>query len=141
MYQKQFLSFRVAVPIVLTILSITGCSTIGPPKDSVAAADLAVREANKSKAPQYSPLELRRATDKLDEAKRAMDKQEYIRARRLAEEAQEYIRARRLAEEALVDAQLAEAKAASEDARRTASDVRQSLETLRREAQRSSGGD
>jgi hypothetical protein len=128
MYQKQFLSFRVAVPIVLTILSITGCSTIGPPKDSVAAADLAVREANKSKAPQYSPLELRRATDKLDEAKRAMDKEEYIRARRLAEEA-------------LVDAQLAEAKAASEDARRTASDVRQSLETLRREAQRSSGGD
>jgi Domain of unknown function (DUF4398) len=128
MYQKQFLSFRVAVPIVLTILSITGCSTIGPPKDSVAAADLAVREANKSKAPQYSPLELRRATDKLDEAKRAMDKEEYTRARRLAEEA-------------LVDAQLAEAKAASEDARRTASDVRQSLETLRREAQRSSGGD
>src|SRR4029434_8956684 len=107
MYQKQFLSFRVAVPIVLTILSITGCSTIGPPKDSVAAADLAVREANKSKAPQYSPLELRRATCKLDESKRAMDKEEYIRARRLAEEA-------------LVDAQLAEAKAASEDARRTA---------------------
>lgn len=128
MYQKRFFSFRVAVPIVLTILSITGCTTIGPPKDSVAAADLAVREANKSKAPQYSPLELRRATDKLDEAKRAMDKEDYIRARRLAEEA-------------LVDAQLAEAKAASEDARRTASDVRQSLETLRREAQRSSGGD
>jgi hypothetical protein len=127
MYQKQVFSFRFAVPIVLMILSITGCSTIGPPKDSVAAADLAVRQANKSKAPQYSPLELRRAMDKLDEAKRAMDKEEYIRARRLAEEA-------------LVDAQLAEAKAASEDARRTASDVRQSLETLRREAQRSSGG-
>lgn len=127
MYHRQFFSFRIAVPFILTMLGIAGCSTVGPPKDSVAAADLAVREASKSKAPQYSPLELRRATDKLDEAKRAMDKKEYIRARRLADEA-------------LVDAQLAEAKAASEDARRDASDVRQSLETLRREAERSSRG-
>lgn len=127
MYHRQFFSFRIAVPFILTMLGIAGCSMVGPPKDSVAAADLAVREASKSKAPQYSPLELRRATDKLDEAKRAMDKKEYIRARRLADEA-------------LVDAQLAEAKAASEDARRDASDVRQSLETLRREAERSSRG-
>jgi hypothetical protein len=124
---KQFLSLGIAAPFVFTILSLAGCSTVPPPKDSIAAADLAVREANKSKAPQYSPLELRKAMDKLDEAKRAMDKEEYIRARRLAEEA-------------LVDAQLAEAKAASEDARRAANDVRQSLETLRREAERSSRG-
>lgn len=127
MCRKQFVSFGVGIPFVFTVLSIAGCSTVGPPKDSVAAADLAVREASKSKAPQYSPLELRRATDKLDEAKRAMNKKDYIQARRLADEA-------------LVDAQLAEAKAASEDARREASDVRQSLETLRREAERSSRG-
>ena len=125
MWQKQFLLFWIGAPLALTVLA--GCSTIGPPKDSLAAADLAVQQANKSKAPQYSPLELRMAMDKLDEAKRAMAKEEYIKARRLAEEA-------------LVDAQLAEAKAASEDARRTASDVRQSLETLRREAERSSRG-
>jgi hypothetical protein len=55
-------------------------------------------------------------------------------------EKEEYTRARRLAEEALVDAQLAEAKADSEEARRAANDLRQSLETLRREAQRSSQG-
>jgi hypothetical protein len=122
---KRLLSL--GVPFVLAALSVAGCSTVSPPKDSVAAADLAVKEANKSKAPQYSPLELRKAMDKLDEAKRAMTKKEYVQARRLAEEA-------------LVDAQLAEAKAASEDARRTASDVRQSLETLRREAERSSRG-
>ena len=127
MYQKQFLSFRIGVPIVLTLLGVAGCSTAGPPKDSMAAADLAIKEANKSKAPQYSPLELRKAMDKFDEAKRAMNKEEYTRARRLAEEA-------------LVDAQLAEAKAASEDARQTASDLRQSLETLRREAARASRG-
>jgi hypothetical protein len=127
MHTKHFFSFWLSVPFILTALSVTGCSTVGPPKDSVAAAELAVQEANKSKAPQYSPLELRMAADKLDEAKRAMNKEEYTLARRLAEEA-------------LVDAQVAEAKAASEDARRAASDLRQSLETLRREAERSSRG-
>jgi hypothetical protein len=127
MHAKHFLSFWFSVPFIVTALIVTGCSTVGPPKDSVAAAELAVQEANKSKAPQYSPLELRMASDKLDEAKRAMNKKEYTQARRLAEEA-------------LVDAQVAEAKAASEDARRAAIDLRESLETLRREAERSSRG-
>jgi hypothetical protein len=125
MWQKRILLFWISAPLALTVFA--GCSTIGPPKDSLAAADLAVQQANKSKASQYAPLELRKAMDKLDEAKRAMTKEEYTTARRLAEEA-------------LVDAQLAEAKAASEDARRVATDVRQSLETLRREAERSSRG-
>ena len=127
MYQKQFPSFWIGVPLVLTVLSVAGCSTVGPPKDSVAAAELAVQQANKSKAPQYSPLELRMAADKLEEAKRAMNKKEYTLARRLAEEA-------------LVDAQVAEAKTASEDARRAANDMRENIETLRREAERSSRG-
>jgi hypothetical protein len=126
MHTKYGFSFWL-IPFVLAILGVTGCSTVAPPKDRMAAAELALQEANKSKAPQYAPLELRMAADKLDEAKRAMNKEEYILARRLAEEA-------------LVDAQLAEAKAASEDARRAASDLRQSLETLRREAERSSRG-
>jgi hypothetical protein len=127
MHTKHFFSFWDSVPLVLAALSTIGCSTVGPPKDSMAAAELAVQQANKSKAPQYSPLELRMAMDKLDEAKRAMNKKDYTVARRLAEEA-------------LVDAQVAEAKAASEDARRAASDLKESLETLRREAQRSSQG-
>ncbi|HEY7316028.1 MAG TPA: DUF4398 domain-containing protein [Candidatus Binatia bacterium] len=125
MWQKRFLLFSIGAPLALAVLA--GCSTISPPKGDLAAADLAVQQANKSKAPQYSPLELRKAMDKLDEAKRAMSKEEYLKARDLAEEA-------------LVDAQLAEAKADSEDAKRTASDLRQSLETLRREAERSSLG-
>jgi hypothetical protein len=127
MHKKYSCSFWLSVPVVVAALSVTGCSTVAPPKEQLAAAELAVQQANKSKAPQYSPLELRMAMDKLDEAKRAMNKEEYTLARRLAEEA-------------LVDAQVAEAKAASEDARRAASDLRQSLETLRREAERSSRG-
>jgi hypothetical protein len=88
---------------------------------------LAIQDATKSKASQYAPLELRMARDKFDKAQRAMNNKEYIHARRLAEEA-------------LVDAELAEAKASSEDARRTANELQQSLETLRREAERASRG-
>lgn len=127
MHMRYGFSVWLSVPFVLAALSVTSCSTVGPPKENIASAELAVQQANKSKAPQYSPLELRMATDKLDEAKKAMNKEQYTLARRLAEEA-------------LVDAQVAEAKAASEDARRAASDLRQSLETLRREAERSGRG-
>jgi Domain of unknown function (DUF4398) len=126
MRRNKLLTF-ICPPLLILGLSVAGCSTVASPKDSIAAADLAVKGASKSKAPEYSPLELRMATDKLDSAKRAMDRKEYTQARRLAEEA-------------LVDAQAAEAKASSEDARRAASDLRQSLETLRREAQRASQG-
>lgn len=124
---KKTSSILIGPALLVLGLNFAGCSTVAPPKDSIAAAELAVKEASKSKAPEYSPLELRMATDKLDSAKRAMENKKYVDARRLAEEA-------------LVDAQTAEAKAASESARRAASDLRQNLETLRREAERASQG-
>jgi hypothetical protein len=123
--QIPFVSLGVAFASLLAVA--TGCSTVGPPKAEIAAADLAIQDATKSKASQYAPLELRMARDKFDKAQRAMNNKEYIHARRLAEEA-------------LVDAELAEAKASSEDARRTANELQQSLETLRREAERASRG-
>jgi hypothetical protein len=67
------------------------------------------------------------ATDKLDQAKRAMEKEDYTKARRLAEQA-------------LVDAQVAEAKSASEQARQRARETRQALEALRRELDRAAQG-
>jgi hypothetical protein len=66
---------------------------------------------------------LRLAQEKLDGARAAM-----------AEEHHE--RARRLAEQALVDAQLAEARAEAESARHTAGELRRSIEALRVEAAR-----
>jgi hypothetical protein len=50
-----------------------------------------------------------------------------------------YILARRLAEQALVDAQLAESKARSVEARQMARQLREGIETLRKEAERSGG--
>jgi len=127
MKKQQFPLIVLSVAVVAALMVASGCSTVGPPKAEIAAADLAIQDATKSMAPQYAPLELRMARDKLDKAQRAMNNEEYIDARRLAEEA-------------LVDAELAEAKASSEDARRAANELQQSLETLRREAERASRG-
>ena len=51
---------------------------------------------------------------------------------------EEYLKARRLAEEALVDARLAESKANSEMAKRNAAELQKTIESLRAEAQRGS---
>ena len=66
------------------------------------------------------------ATEKADKAKQAMRDENYVLARRLAEQA-------------LVDAQLAESKAQSTEARQTATQLREGIEALRREADRGAG--
>ena len=88
----------------------------------VSQADLAVQQASKSKAPEYASLELYTARKQFASAQKAMHKKEYTQARRWAERA-------------LVNAQLAEAKADAEQTRRTAAELRQSIEALRREAE------
>lgn len=102
----------------------SGCSST-PPTGVISQAELAVSEASQSKAPQYAAADLNIARDKLIEAKRALDSERYTEARRLAEQA-------------LVDAQLAEAKAQAEQQRRTLEELRKSLEALKEEAEQAS---
>src|ERR1051326_4155531 len=106
--------YRYLLP-VLPLAVVVGCSTARPPRDQVAAADLQVKEALNSKASANAPLDLRMAVEKLDKAKVAMSNEHYTQARRLAEEA-------------LVDAQVAEAKAKSHQAQQTMHEVRQTLD-------------
>jgi len=88
----------------------------------VSQAELAVQQASNSKAPQYASLELHTAREQLADAQEALQKKEYTQARRWAERA-------------LVNAQLAETRAQSEQTRRTATELQQSIEALRREAE------
>ena len=104
----------------------SSCSSAPPPREQLATAELAVRRAQDNKAPQYAPLEFRMATEKADKAKQAMRDENYVLARRFAEQA-------------LVDAQLAESKAQSTEARQTATQLREGIEALRREAERGAG--
>src|SRR5262245_43594375 len=83
-------------------------------------ADLAVKQADKSKAPEYASLELYTAREQLASAQQALNKKDYAEARRMAERA-------------LVNAQLAESMAGAAQTRQAATEFRQSVEDLRHE--------
>jgi len=109
-----------------TVVLVAGCATIAPPNEEIANADLALRKAEQANAPQYSPLEIRVAREKLQEAQtlaRSDDKKQLIAARRLAEQS-------------LVQAQLAEAVANKERALANRSEAQKTIDTLREEINR-----
>ena len=94
-----------------------------PPNEQLAQAEQAVALAAQSNATEFAALELRTAQDKLEQAKQAMQEEDYLKARRLAEAAQ-------------VDARLAESKAQSQSTVHAARELNESIETLRRETER-----
>ena len=102
---------------------LAGCASDPAPEAELAAAEVAVDEAEDANAPAQAsgPYEL--ARDKLDRAREAVEDGEMLEARRLAEQA-------------LVDAQLAEAEARSEVARQNAAELRASIEVIRDELAR-----
>jgi hypothetical protein len=118
-------SKKVVIHVLLLCAAMGLSSCAGKPPaatvSQVSQADLAVQQASKSKAPEYASLELYTAREQLASAQDALHRKEYTEARRWAERA-------------LVNAQLAETKAAAEQERRTAAELRQSIEALRREA-------
>jgi len=110
-------------PIVCGVLAVTGCSAARPPEAAVGQAELAVRQAAESKAPVYAPSEFRIAQEKSLGAQRAMSEEEYDYARRLAEQA-------------VVDAQLAQARAGAAEAQKNVEEVRKTMNALQSEASR-----
>ena len=112
------------VPVIFCSLLLCGCaSTAVAPVEKISTVEKAIQEARESNATVSAPLELRRAEDKLKEAKAAMKEEEFEKARRLADEA-------------LIDANLAEALSRSEKAKKTTQEMRDDIDTLRREIER-----
>jgi predicted S18 family serine protease len=116
----------IGMPLICGVLGMAGCAG-KPPLANLSQADLAVQEAEKKTASQYAPLDLQTAREQLNKAKRAMDDKKYEEARRLADQA-------------LVNAQLAEAKAGAEKARQAAAELQKSIQMLRAELQSPSTG-
>lgn len=103
-------------------LTLAGCgSSKQPPTEKLATAESFINTARETEARDF--VELRRAEDKLSQAKIAMAKEDYEAAAQLAEQA-------------LIDARLAEAKAESVAAKQATQDLRDSINTLRREVNR-----
>jgi hypothetical protein len=99
-------------------LVAAACASIPEPKGEVANADLALQKSEAVNAAQFAPLDARLAREKLEKAKLAMQKEDYEKARRLAEEAE-------------VDALVAEAKARSTRVQQNTQDLRKQVEDMR----------
>ncbi|ETX01323.1 MAG: hypothetical protein ETSY1_07780 [Candidatus Entotheonella factor] len=112
--------------VMVCLVGLSACASVPRPTGALSQAELAVREAERSEAPQYAALELQTARENLDNAKQAMQNKECEQARRMAEKA-------------LVDAQLAQDKAMAASSRKAADDLRASIESLRDEIARASG--
>ena len=112
-----------AIAIGGLVVGFAACASDPAPEAEIAAAEVAVDEAEDANAPALAsgPYEL--ARDKLDRAREAMEDDDNLEARRLAEQA-------------LADAQLAAAQARSEVARENAAELRASIQTLRDEIAR-----
>jgi predicted lipid-binding transport protein (Tim44 family) len=102
------------------LIVLVGCANA--PTKKIAKAELAVEEAD-PKTAEYAPLELRQARQKL-------------RAAQEAAEDDDHDRARRLAEQALVDAQLARAKARAEVRSEYVDELQRSVDAVAGEATR-----
>ena len=105
------------------VVGLSGCAGRPPAATltQLSQADLAVKQADKSKAPEYASVELYTAREQLTSAQQAMNRKDYAEARRLAERA-------------LANAQLAETMVQAAQTRQAATELRQSVEDLRREA-------
>ena len=113
-----------AVLVTLLMVVMTGCAVQVPaPEKEVTLATQSIVQAESSGAVEFAPVELKSARDKLNQANRAMDNQEHIVARRLAEEA-------------MVDANLAEAKARSAKSQKVVDELKESIRILEQEMNR-----
>ena len=115
---------RIAILIAAALLA--GCATQSErPTEEMTRAQTLIDQAEKAGAQRYAAAQLEQARAKLDEAK-------------TADRNGRHDEAQQRAAEAAADAELAVALADSGEAQRAATEVQQSVETLRSEAQRSS---
>jgi multidrug resistance efflux pump len=108
---------------IAAVAALAACASVPPPTETISAAELALRRADEVDAQRYARLEVYQAREKLEQAKGAVDREQNLEARRLAEES-------------LVEAQLAEAKADAARAERNAEEIRKNIETLESETDR-----
>jgi glutathione synthase/RimK-type ligase-like ATP-grasp enzyme len=115
---------RGATACAAIAVGLAACASTPIPNEKVAVARASVQRAEQSGAPEFAPVEMATARDKLARAEKAA----------AARDAQP---ATQLAEQANVDAQLAEATAQQQRSRKAAKEFDASMQTLRSESMRS----
>ncbi len=102
----------------VVIAVVSGCASTPPPNDKIAVAQAALQRAEQNGAPEYAPVELATARDKLARAQAAQAHNDELPATQLAEQAN-------------VDAQLAEATASEKQSEKAAAQFDASMQALR----------
>lgn len=117
-----------AAAVVVAFLAISACaSTPTPPNRALQAAESAITNAERARVADYASTELREAREKLAAAQAAARNEDMVKAAYLAEEAQ-------------VHAELATARAEERKAKAINDEMQKSIDTLKQEMQRTSGG-
>ena len=121
-----FGSLRFAA-VLASVLVLGACASAPQaPNRSLQAAEQAIATAEQARVADYASLELSQAREKLAAARRAVHKEEMVVAQRLADEA-------------LVEAQLATARAGEIKAKKVNDDMKESTRTLILEMRRDTG--
>ncbi len=120
---SKYRGYRGVVALGFAVATLSGCAGVAPPTEQMAVSKAAVASAASAGGGEFASLEMRSAQEKMDGATRAMQKEDYEAARRLAESAE-------------VDARLAEKKAQSAKARKAADVTQEDIRVLREEINR-----
>jgi Domain of unknown function (DUF4398) len=102
---------------MIALLTLAACTSVPAPVQDVAEAERAVQAAADAGAETVAPTEFKKARGKLEAAKSAL-------------QAQQHLKARQLAEQALVDAELAQVTAEAEAGARAAAEIRAQIRSL-----------
>jgi hypothetical protein len=108
-----------AVIVLAAMAAFAGCASTPPPNDKIAVAQAALSRAEQNGAPEYAPVQLSTARDKLARAQSAQADHKYLPASELAEQAN-------------IDAQLAEATADEQKSEKAGAQFDASMQALRR---------
>jgi len=114
-----------AAGIAATLVVLGACASNPIADEKIAVAKASVQRAEGSGAPEYAPVELATARDKLARAEKANADHDLLPATNFAEQAN-------------VDAQLAEASAQEHRAHKAAMEFDSGIQTLQQETLRSS---
>jgi hypothetical protein len=114
---------RGATACAALALGLAACASTPVPNEKIAVAKSSVQRAEQAGAPEFAPLEMAAAREKLARAEKAAA-------------ARDVLPATQLAEQATVDAQLAEATAQQQRSRKAAMEFDANMQTLRSESMR-----
>jgi uncharacterized protein DUF4398 len=117
-------NIKCSIVCAAIVLTTAGCVTTPIPNENIAVAKASVQSAEQAGAPEFAPVEMAAARDKLARAEKAAADREALSATQLADQAN-------------ADAQLAEATAQEHRSRKAAMELEASLQALRQESLRS----